>query len=254
MNVNVRFHLLGGAVVLAAGLVVSIVTSTIVASRAYEARGRMAVRTTNEINVRGSARVRVRSDVGRWAIEVKGESATLADAYTALASATQKVQAFLKDHKFSDDEVSPGAIDTVPSYRLDAKGNRTSDIERYTLERTILVCSADVDRLAAVCGEVTELLKDGVQVLSRPPAYYYTKAQDLKVRILGEATADARSRAEEIATKSGCRVSQVRAAHMGVIQITKPDSTDVSSEGIYDTTSIAKDVSVVVSATFTVDG
>ena len=41
---------------------------------------------------------------------------------------------------------------------------------------------------------------------------------------------------------------------MGVLQITRPNSTDVSSYGIYDTSTIEKDVSVVVTTTFGLRG
>jgi hypothetical protein len=40
---------------------------------------------------------------------------------------------------------------------------------------------------------------------------------------------------------------------MGVIQITQPDSTDVASYGRYDTSTIDKDVSVVVTLTLGIE-
>ena len=77
---------------------------------------------------------------------------------------------------------------------------------------------------------------DGVNVASQHPEYYYTKAADLKVQLLGAATKDARARADEIAANSGSRVTEVRRAQMGIVQITQPNSTDVSAGGMYDTT------------------
>jgi hypothetical protein len=41
---------------------------------------------------------------------------------------------------------------------------------------------------------------------------------------------------------------------MGVLQITRPHSTDVSGEGIYDTSTIEKDVTAVVTLTLAIDG
>ncbi|HRI54143.1 MAG TPA: SIMPL domain-containing protein, partial [Pseudomonadota bacterium] len=72
-------------------------------------------------------------------------------------------------------------------------------------------------------------------------------------QILGEATKDARTRADEIAANSGCSIGEVRQAQMGVIQITQPDSTEVSGYGRYDTSTIDKDVSVVVSLTLGIE-
>ena len=76
----------------------------------------------------------------------------------------------------------------------------------------------------------------------------------MKIQLLGEATKDARARADEIARNSGCRLGEVRRVQMGVIQITQPNSTEVSGGGMYDTSTIEKDVSVVVSLTLGLDG
>jgi hypothetical protein len=51
---------------------------------------------------------------------------------------------------------------------------------------------------------------------------------------------------------TGNRVGVVRKAETDVFQITRRFSTDVSSGGIYDTTTIDKDITAVVSITFTV--
>jgi hypothetical protein len=45
----------------------------------------------------------------------------------------------------------------------------------------------------------------------------------------------------------------MRASSLGVYQITPRNSTDVSNEGINDTSSRAKDVTAVVSVTFAVN-
>jgi hypothetical protein len=47
-------------------------------------------------------------------------------------------------------------------------------------------------------------------------------------------------------------IGPVRKARMGVIQITRPNSTEVSGYGIYDTSTIEKDISVVVTVSFAV--
>ena len=51
-----------------------------------------------------------------------------------------------------------------------------------------------------------------MQFESQPPQYVYTKLSDMKVTMLAEAAKDARSRADQIASKSGCSVGGVRFA------------------------------------------
>ena len=45
----------------------------------------------------------------------------------------------------------------------------------------------------------------------------------------------------------------VRSVRTGVFQITRPHSTEVSDEGMYDTHTIAKDITAVLTITFAVD-
>lgn len=253
MEHRVRVNILSGAVVVALGVAVSLITSTVVASRAYQSRVKQAAQAGQELTVKGSTRVRVRSDTGVWRIAVRGEGKELSAAFGVLEAGVGRVRAFLAAKGCTAPEISLAAIETTTFYTRDAQGRETREVAGHALERVFTVTSADVDRLAAAAGEVTELLREGVSVSSYRPQFYYGKATDLKIRLLGEATKDARTRADEIAAKAGCRVSEVRRAQMGVIQITEPNSTETSSGGMYDTSTIEKDVSVVVTLTLGVE-
>ena len=68
--------------------------------------------------------------------------------------------------------------------------------------------------------------------------------------MMGEATKDARARAEVIAEAAGSNVGSVRSAATGVVQITPRFSTEVSDYGMNDVTSIEKDITTVVKVTF----
>jgi hypothetical protein len=70
--------------------------------------------------------------------------------------------------------------------------------------------------------------------------------------MVAEATKDAKARAEAIARSTGNRVGTVRSAQTGVFQITARNLTEVSDSGIYDTSSLEKDITAVVSVTFVI--
>ena len=86
--------------------------------------------------------------------------------------------------------------------------------------------------------------------MAQPPQYLYTKLSQVRVDMMAAATEDAKARATAIAKSSGDQVGSVRSAQAGVFQITPRNSTDVSDYGIYDTTSIDKDITAVLSITF----
>jgi len=250
---RVRVNWLGAAIVLALGVAVSLVTSTIVASRAINTRTKAAAKASQEITVKGSARRRVRSDVGVWVVTIRGEGATIAAAYEQIEASEKRVGEFLTTTGFAAEQRELSAIETSTFYGRDEKGNATREVSGYVLERVFTISSSEVERVYAAASEVTQLLKENIPVVSKRPEFYFSQVADLKIQILGEATKDARARANEIASNSGCRAGEVRQAQMGVMQITQPDSTEVASYGRYDTTTIDKDVSVVVTLTLGID-
>lgn len=250
MEHRLRINLLSTAIVLGSALVVSVVTSAVVASRAYRSRAEIVTRAEQQLTVKGYARQSTRSDLGVWEIKVIGEGESLRDAFETLEVGVDRIHQFLVERGFTSEEIALEAIKTNTHYLRDDAGAATRDVAGYTLERRLVVTSAQVEQISAAASEVTQLIRDNVPVRSFAPAYTFSKVGDLKVDLLGAAAADARRRAENIAAKSGCAVAAVRNARQGVIQITRPNSTDVASYGIYDTSTIAKDISVVVTVTF----
>jgi hypothetical protein len=101
-----------------------------------------------------------------------------------------------------------------------------------------------------IANQSTSLIQNGVEIASQPPQYYYTKLNDLKLVMLGEATKDAKARAEMIAKNSGSQVGTLKSAQQGVFQITSTNSTDVSDYGEYDLSSIVKTIKAVVTVDF----
>ncbi len=249
MEYRVHLNLLSTAAVVVLGVGVSLVTSTAVASRAYRQRGVQAATREQAITVKGAARQTITSDLAVWQIRVQGEGQQLPEAYSVLEAAAQRVRTFLTEKGYRPGEIGLAAIGTETIFQRDKDGEETNVVDRYRLQRTFTITTPDVERVHQTAGEVTQLIEAGVFVVSLPPEYYYSKVAELKIASMGLASKDARARADEIARNAGCLVTDVRQAHMGVLQITRPNSTQVSDYGIYDTTTIEKDVQAVVTLT-----
>ncbi len=250
MDYHIRLHVTTAVIVVTLGITVSLITSTVVGAGAYRARSAEASRRAQTITVKGSTRQRIRSDRAVWSIGVRGEGPTLPEAFGVLDAGVKRVRRFLTEQGFADAEIGLCAIDTDTHYRLDEHGEPTHEIVGYALQRSFVVTAADVARVEQSAGRVTELIQEGILVASRAPAYYYTGLPQLKIDLMAAASGDARSRAQKIADSTGCRLGELRDAQMGVLQITRPDSTETSGYGVYDTGTIDKDVTAVVTATF----
>ena len=71
---------------------------------------------------------------------------------------------------------------------------------------------------------------------------------------LDEATKDALARAKVLVEATGGDLGGLRDVNVGVFQVTAPNSTDVSDYGVYDTSTIRKDVTAVVNVSFALAG
>jgi hypothetical protein len=101
--------------------------------------------------------------------------------------------------------------------------------------------------------EITTLLQQGIELNSSSPSYYYSRLNELKIDLLAKASADAKQRAESIATNSGGKLGDLKKANMGVFQITGRNSNeDYSYGGAFNTTSKEKTASITLKVEYQV--
>jgi uncharacterized protein len=236
-----------GRLQLGVALALGLIAATVVGSRAL-------VRVKSEdqtISVTGSAKRRIRSDLVVWTATVSYKSDTMQGAYKALAAATPKVVAYLKDKGIKPTEIVVNSITTKALHPHDKQGQELEEVTTgYTMSQEVAVRSADVDKVTEVSREATELINQGIMIDSAAPEYHYTRLGELKIQMLHEAAKDTRVRAEQIAHATGAKLGPLRSARMGVMQINPADSTETSSEGNNDTSSLDKDVIAVVTSNF----
>jgi uncharacterized protein len=205
------------------------------------------------IQVTGSARKAIVSDLIDWTAKVSAIDPDLTKAYDALKTASDKALAYLRAQGIGDSQIKVSSISTSKRRGRDEKGNETEKIIAYELWQNIEVTSTDVTRVSEAARNITGLIKDGVVVESNAPSYIYTKLADLKIAMLAEATKDATTRAQQIAGNSGAHLGSIVDAHMGVMQINPIHSYETSGEGRNDTSSLEKEITAVVSARFSLE-
>lgn len=240
-----RPHFIGvlAGLFLAAGLVFA----SLVVARTWQ-----RVAESQAISVTGSARRLVKSDLIVWAGSFSTEAKTLLAAQQALKADLVKVESFLKMQGVTNYQISPIGIQEV---RQRVNGDEGVRVVGYNLSQNVTVTSPEVERIAALDQQTSKLVEQGVQFTTNPPRFIYTKAGEAKIEMLAEATRDARARAEQIASQGGRTVKELRAAKMGVFQITPLYSTRSNSnwEGENDLNSLEKSIMAVVNATFSMN-
>ena len=245
MNGEKNNYWFNGGVALAAGLIMA----SIIFGWFYS----NAKKGDEAITVTGSAKKRIKSDLVVWSAGVSAQSGQLAEAYKQLSDGMPKIKQYLINKGIPESQMTVSSISTTTLKKQDDRGIESSEITGYALSQHVEVRSNDVDKIAQIAREATELINQGILIQSEPPQYYYTQIGDLKIEMLGEAAKDAKVRAEKIAASTGNSIGAVKSAKMGVLQITPADSTEVSDSGISDTTTIDKDMTAVVNVSFAVN-
>ena len=205
------------------------------------------------ITVTGSAKKRITSDLVVWKSAISYQAPVLSDAYRSLSEAVPKVKAYLVSKGIPENQITVSAISSQTLHAKNSDGIDTSEINGYSLRQELSVRSTEVQKIAQIAREATELINQGILIESMAPEYLYTKLGDLKIEMLAEAAKDAKVRAEQIAQSTGSSIGSVRTARMGVLQITAADSNEVSDSGMNDSSSLEKDITAVVNIGFAVD-
>ncbi|MDP4117071.1 MAG: SIMPL domain-containing protein, partial [Bacteroidota bacterium] len=80
--------------------------------------------------------------------------------------------------------------------------------------------------------------------------FHCSKLNEIKVEVQADAAKNALMRAKKIAEATGSSIGDIRSGTMGVLQITPKYSNQVDDAGINDLSSIEKEITAVVSASF----
>ncbi len=203
----------------------------------------------NSIAVTGSAKKTITSDVAKWSATInrKSDLYGLKSANSALTADTEVVLSNLNKLGFEKQGIDLSAVNIANDYTYkDGSSSQTG----FTLSRDITLTSNEISKMPKLSDLVGELINQGVTMTNSRVEYYYSKLSELRVEMLGKATEDAKTRADMIAKSSKASLGKLKSASMGVMQITAPNSTDLSGEGYYDTSSVEKEITAIVRTNF----
>ena len=200
------------------------------------------------IEVTGSAKEAVIADQARWVINLEARTGLTEQqlGFTRLDGAVKKITEYLTSEGFNDYETPAG--NSFPQFTYPQYGEPIQI--GYTVSRSIVVRSGDIDKLSELANNVTPLIGVGYTISTGSLELTYSKLPEMRIKLLSEAIKDATNRAKAIAQDSNRSVQTLRNASSGVVQVLAAGGIDVSDYGSYDTQSKNKEVMVTVRATF----
>lgn len=226
-------------------IAVAIIVSTITLSDAIITRYSI----DNGISVTGLGSRDFVSDLIIWQSSVSARASNLKEAYALIENRKQSVKEYLVKKGVKSNELEISSIDIEKEFQTmyESNGTSYSQFIGYKLTQRISVESGNVDLVEKISREISELIDQGIEIVTESPLYYYTKLSELKVEMIAQATADAKLRAEKIADKSDATLGSLKKATMGVFQIIGQNTDeDYESGGSFNTSSKNKTATITV--------
>ena len=168
--------------------------------------------------VKGLSTRDVQADYVVWPLDFCVRGNDISSLYSDLARIEQTARAFFMERGFQESEMTRGNIsidDNWASYY-----DRKPEFH-YTLRTSLIISTADVERVIANQGCQSELLKKGVILQSYDwnTDFQYNGLPSLKPEMVQEATQNARAVAQKFAEDAQCRLGSIQQANQGQFTI-----------------------------------
>lgn len=210
------------------------------------------LRSMDYISTTGSAKKAVMSDKVKWtsSITQKVKASTMKDGYAKLDVNLKDVKDFLNTNGIPAESIT---ISPVLMNEIWDNNNNSQAEKNYNLVQNIEVQSNDVEKIDALAKNTNALINKGVLFSTNSIEFYYSKLPEARIELLDSAIADAKARAEKLASAGGKKIGTLKSASSGVVQVMAPNSVEVSDYGMYDTSKINKEIMVTVKASFEIN-
>ncbi len=177
------------------------------------------------VTVKGLAEMEVKADKVTWPLTYKVLGNDLISLYNEIEESNAKITAFLKGKGIKEDEISVNAPEII-DIQAERYNNAVSPY-RYNVTTVVTVTSAQVDLVRKLVNEQNELLKQGIAIVSGDyrynVTYDYTSLNDIKPKMIEEATKNARAAAEKFAKDSESSLGGIQHAYQGQFSIENRD-------------------------------
>lgn len=178
------------------------------------------------VTVKGLAEMEVPANKVTWPLMYKEVGNDLTALYNRINATNTAIVEFLKKKGITEEEISINAPEIIDMQAERYVGeNKTY---RYNVTTIITVTSAKVDLVRSLISEQSELLKQGIAITGGDYRYQiqydYTSLNEIKPKMIEEATKNAREAALKFAKDSDSELGKIRRASQGQFSIDNRDA------------------------------
>jgi len=208
------------------------------------------LRSMDYISTTGSAKKTVVSDKVKWTSSINRpvKIATMKDGYAKMDTDLKEVKNFL-----IESGIATESIEVSPIFMNEIYDQNQGIEKNYNLVQNITIQSEDIQKITELAKNTSSLnINKGILFSTNSIEYYYSKLPEARIELLANAVGDAKARAEQLAIAGGKKIGILKSASSGVVQVMSPNSVEVSDYGMYDTSSINKEIMITVKASFNI--
>lgn len=175
------------------------------------------------VTVKGLSQRTVQADYVVWPLKFSVSGNDLTALSKRLTEVEQTTRKFFVEKGFQESDISLSNVEVEDNW---ANYYERRPEYNYTISRSLIISTKDVDRVVSNQGCQAELLAQGVILNSYAwnTNYQYNGLSDLKPEMIEEATKNARAVAQKFADDAQCSLGSIRNASQGQFSITNDDN------------------------------
>jgi len=183
------------------------------------------------VTVRGVAEREVKADLAVLPLKFTASGDVLSDVQARIDGDLAIVRRFLTSEGYPAEAVDLGQLSVADT--LSREYASQTGGPRFILAQTVIVRTTDVDRVQKTTRALNELVRQGVVLQDfLGPTYVFTRLNTVRPAMIAEATAAARTGAEQFAKDSGAPLGPIRQATQGSFEILSRDEVDSESSSL----------------------
>lgn len=220
--------------VLAAGIIGICILAGLAVGGYFIGKGSARFKSeTRTVTVKGLVERDVKADKAVWVLNFRRAGDDLKEVNARISTDRETTYAFLKTKGFKDEEILRQPTRTIDKFAREY--GQANEKFRYFVTGSLVVTTQNVELVTKVLGTTEELLQSGVVLDGQQdggtanPRYIVSSFNDLRPKLLADATKNARATAQQFASDSGTTVGRIRSANQGMIQIFGSDGNDESA-------------------------
>ena len=140
----------------------------------------------------------------------------------------QKIQSFLIANGIKAEDLSLGTPNIIDK-RAQQYNNEKAPF-RFTATQSVTVYSSDIDTVRSVMSQLSKLGQEGIifntNRYETPTEYLFTRLNEVKPKMIEEATTNAHLTAQKFATDSKSRLGKIKRASQGQFSIQPRDNNN----------------------------